>query len=56
MNPDCQPICRQTVVGDVFMRYEIEKEKLKEVFSKHRGKVCFTSDLWSAWAIVIISV
>ena len=48
LNPDCKPICRQTAVADVFRRYEIEKEKLRNVFAKHQGRVCFTSDLWLA--------
>jgi len=50
LNPDYQPICRQTAAADVFVRYEVEKEKLKELFAKHRGRVSFTSDLWSAKA------
>lgn len=48
LNPDCKPICRQTAVADVFRRYEIEKEKLRNVFAKHQGRVWFTSDLWLA--------
>lgn len=40
LNPDCQLICRQTAAGDVFRRYEIEKEKLRDVFAKHQGG-CF---------------
>ncbi|KAL0699027.1 hypothetical protein Bca4012_055149 [Brassica carinata] len=48
LNPDCQPICRQTAAADVYRRYEIEKEKLRDVFAKHQGRVCFTSDLWLA--------
>lgn len=46
LNPDCQPICRQTAALDIYRQYEIEKEKLKGVLAKHHGRVCFTSDLW----------
>ncbi|CAA7014072.1 unnamed protein product [Microthlaspi erraticum] len=46
LNLDCQPICRLTATADVFKRYEIEKDKLREVLAKHDGRVCFTSDLW----------
>lgn len=53
LNPDCQHICRQTAAADVFRRYEVEKEKLKEVFAKHQGRVCLTSDLWTARATVM---
>lgn len=48
LNPDCQPISRQIAAADVYRRYEIEKEKLRDVFAKHQGRVCFTSDLWLA--------
>ncbi|CAA7029612.1 unnamed protein product [Microthlaspi erraticum] len=46
LNPDCKPICRQTAASDVYKKYLVEKEKLKEVFANHHGRVCFTSDLW----------
>ena len=45
LNPECQPICRQTAASDVFRKYEIEKEKLKTVLARHDTRVCFTSDL-----------
>ncbi|XP_048637599.1 zinc finger BED domain-containing protein RICESLEEPER 2-like [Brassica napus] len=48
LNPDVQHICRQTAALDVYRRYEIEKEKLKGLFVKHRGRVCLTADLWVA--------
>ena len=48
LNPNCQPICRQTAGSDVFRRYEIEMEKLKKVFADFKGKVCFTADMWTA--------
>ncbi|KAF8048765.1 hypothetical protein N665_2411s0001 [Sinapis alba] len=48
LNPDVQHICRQTAALDVYMRYEIEKEKLKGLFVKHCGRVCLTADLWVA--------
>ncbi|CAL9239374.1 unnamed protein product, partial [Arabidopsis halleri] len=50
LNPNVQPICRQTVGADLYKRYEIEKVKLKEVLSNHRGRICFTSNLWTARA------
>ena len=53
LNPDCQPICRQTAAADVIRRYVVEKEKLKTVFANHHGRVCFTSDLWSSRATVV---
>lgn len=46
LNPECKPICRQTAALDVYRRYEVEKEKLKGLLEKHRGRVCLTADLW----------
>lgn len=34
LNRDCQSICRQTNNVDVFKRFQIEKEKVKDVFYK----------------------
>lgn len=48
LNPNCQPICRQTAGNDVFRRYELEKEKLKKVFVEFKRRVCCTADLWTA--------
>ncbi|KAL0650323.1 hypothetical protein Bca4012_093014 [Brassica carinata] len=48
LNPKCQPICRQTAGADVYKRYEKEKEKLKKVFAEFKGRVSFTSDMWTA--------
>lgn len=48
-----QPICRQTAGAYVCRQYETEKIKLKEVLEKHRGRVGFTADLWSAHATVM---
>ncbi|KAL0802460.1 hypothetical protein Bca101_057636 [Brassica carinata] len=48
LNPEYQPICRQTAAGDVYKRYELEKEELKKVFASHTGRVCFTSDIWTS--------
>lgn len=48
LNPDCVHICRQTAAADVYKKYEVEKVKLKEVLAKYHGRMCFTSDLWSA--------
>ncbi|XP_048604271.1 zinc finger BED domain-containing protein RICESLEEPER 2-like [Brassica napus] len=53
LNPDVQHICRQTAAADVYKRYEIEKAKLIEVFVKHKGRVCFTADLWTARSVVM---
>ncbi|BAB02100.1 unnamed protein product [Arabidopsis thaliana] len=52
LNPNCQPICRQTAGNDVFKRYELEKGKLKKFFEQFRGRVCCTADLWTARGIV----
>uniref|UniRef100_A0A1J3J3A9 Zinc finger BED domain-containing protein RICESLEEPER 2 n=1 Tax=Noccaea caerulescens TaxID=107243 RepID=A0A1J3J3A9_NOCCA len=48
LNPDCHHICRQTAGADVLKRYEMEKVKLKKIFADHKGRVCFTADMWSA--------
>ncbi|KAL0655624.1 hypothetical protein Bca4012_076208 [Brassica carinata] len=53
LNPDVQHICRQTAASDVYKRYEIEKAKLIEVLGKHKGRVCFTADLWTARSVVM---
>ena len=48
LNPECEPICRQTASREVYKRYEIEKLKLKEMFACYQGRVSFTSDLWTS--------
>ncbi|CAA7042097.1 unnamed protein product [Microthlaspi erraticum] len=48
LNPDCHHICRQTAGADVLKRFELEKVKLRKIFANHKGRVCFTSDMWSA--------
>ncbi|XP_010513534.1 PREDICTED: zinc finger BED domain-containing protein DAYSLEEPER-like [Camelina sativa] len=48
LNPNCQPICRQTAGNDVFRRYELEKEKVKKIFAGFKRRVCCTADLWTA--------
>lgn len=48
LNPKCQHICRQTAGADVYKRYELEREKLKKVFAEFKGRVSFTSDMWTA--------
>ena len=53
LDPDGQHICRQTAAADVYKRYEIEKAKLIEVLVKHKGRVCFTADLWTARSVVM---
>ncbi|XP_019096310.1 PREDICTED: zinc finger BED domain-containing protein RICESLEEPER 2-like [Camelina sativa] len=53
LNPECQPICRQTAAADVYRKYEMEKVKLKEVLANQRARVCFTSDLWTARGTVM---
>lgn len=48
LNPKCQHICRQTAGADVYKRYEEEREKLKKVLAEFKGRVSFTSDMWTS--------
>ena len=47
-NEDCRNISRRMVKYDVMNKYEIEKEKLKQQLAKIHGRVCLTSDCWTA--------
>ena len=48
LNPDVELISRNTLKADVLKIYKREKARLKEVLSKHSGRICLTSDLWTA--------
>ncbi|KAL0814308.1 hypothetical protein Bca101_070751 [Brassica carinata] len=48
LNPKCQHISRQTAGADVYKRYEEEREKLKKELAEFKGRVSFTSDIWTA--------
>ena len=48
MNEDCRSISKGTAKCDVMKKYEIEKEKLKQQLGQILGRVCLTSDYWTA--------
>ena len=47
-NEDCRNIFKRMAKYDVMKKYEIEKEKLKQQLAKIHGRVCLTSDYWTA--------
>ena len=48
LNEDCRSISRRTAKCDVMAKYEIEKEKLKQELGQITGRVCLTSNCWTA--------
>lgn len=48
LHPDVKSISRNTAKSDVLKVYRKEKEKLKSYLQLIPGKICLTSDLWSA--------
>ena len=48
LNPNVKLISRNTLKANVLKVYKREKVRLKIVLSKHLGRVCLTSDLWTS--------
>ncbi|KAK2445519.1 zinc finger BED domain-containing protein RICESLEEPER [Trifolium repens] len=48
LNPDFVPICRNTAKTDCMLVFSSEKERLKSVLASIPGRVCLTSDVWTA--------
>ncbi|KAI5446622.1 hypothetical protein KIW84_014457, partial [Lathyrus oleraceus] len=48
LHPDVKSISRNIAKSDVLKLYRKEKEKLKSYLQSIPGKICLTSDLWSA--------
>nr|GLL32195.1 Putative AC transposase [Ipomoea trifida] len=51
LNGDYKFLSRNTAAADVYMFYEREKDKLKNVLSKVPSRICLTSDLWTACTV-----
>ena len=47
-NEDCRNISKRMAKYNVIKKYEIEKEKLKQQLAKIHGRVCLTSNCWTA--------
>ena len=47
LNPDVKLISKNTLKADVLKIYKREKVRLKEVLSRHSGRICLTYDLTS---------
>ena len=48
LNPHYKSICRKTAVADVFKFYLDQKALLKKNLLQSRGRICLTSDCWTA--------
>ena len=48
LNEDFRSISKRTAKCDVMKKYEIEKEKLKQQLGQIPGRVCLTSNCWTA--------
>ena len=48
LNEDCRSISRKTAKCDVMKKFKIEKENLKQQLGQIPGRVCLTSDCWTA--------
>ena len=48
LNEDCRSISRKTTECDVMKKFKIEKENLKQQLGQIPGRVCLTSDCWTA--------
>ncbi|KAL8492851.1 hypothetical protein ACS0TY_024156 [Phlomoides rotata] len=48
LNPDVKSFGRLTATTDVLKLYEVEKEKLKHAMIGCPGRICLTSDCWTA--------
>ena len=48
LNPEYKSISRKTVVADVFKFYLDQKALLKKNLLQSRGRICLTSDCWTA--------
>ena len=48
LNEDCRSISRKTAKCDVMNKFKIEKENLKQQLGQIPGRVCLTSDCWTA--------
>jgi hypothetical protein len=48
LNDDCIFVTRNTISKDVLKVYGDEKQKLKSQLAQIRGRVCLTSDCWTA--------
>ena len=47
-HPDYVPISKKTATSDVFNLYESQKVIMKQTLQKVPGRICLTSDLWTA--------
>ena len=52
INPDVVPISKDTVCSDIQKIYLRKKEKLKQLIAKILNRVCLTSNVWTAYAVV----
>ena len=48
LNPEFKPISRNTAKTDCTKVFLIEKEKLKSLLATLPGRICLTSDVWTA--------
>ena len=48
-NPDVKHISRNTAMSDVWKFYLDQKDKLKQCMAKSPGRICLTSDCWTAY-------
>lgn len=48
LNDDCVFVSRNTIAKEILNVYRDEKEKLKSQLAQIRGRVCLTSDCWTA--------
>ena len=48
LNSDVESISRDTLASDVMNMYKIEKEKLRIRLNSISGRLCLTSDVWTA--------
>ena len=48
LNEDCRSISRKTAKCDVMKKFKIEKENLKQQLGQILGRLCLTSDCWTA--------
>ncbi|XP_010527601.1 PREDICTED: zinc finger BED domain-containing protein RICESLEEPER 2-like [Tarenaya hassleriana] len=51
MNPDFNPISRNTIVADVLRLHQGQKEKLKREIASISNRICLTADVWRSIAI-----
>ncbi|XP_057795202.1 zinc finger BED domain-containing protein RICESLEEPER 2-like [Salvia miltiorrhiza] len=48
LNPEFKAVSRNTARNDCMKVFEMEKDKLKKLLAAHSGRICLTSDVWTA--------